>query len=141
MKDEIKKMKDCLKQYCAEQDCFCSNCELKNFLLGAGCYYPNKACHFDDNEDVLKKVYSMIPKRFSETNIKEEVNHPKRYSNGKYECIEVMKDVFGNEFVKNFCIGNSFKYIWRNEHKNGVEDIKKAVFYLNYYIDMEEKKR
>lgn len=138
MKDEIKEMRDCLKRYCSEQDCFCSNCKLKNFLLGAGYYEPNKSCYLEacPNEAIVKEAYKMV----SEIDVKEEVRHPRRYSNGKYECIEVMKDVFGNEFVKNFCIGNSFKYIWRNERKNGVEDIKKAVFYLNYYINMEDGK-
>ena len=56
---------------------------------------------------------------------KEEINHPSRYAGGKYECIEVMKDVFGVEATKHFCLLNAFKYIWRQEHKNGVEDIKK----------------
>lgn len=67
----------------------------------------------------------------------EEINHPSRYAGGKYECIDVMQDVFGAEAVKHFCMLNAFKYLWRAEKKNGVEDIKKAVWYLNKYIELD----
>ena len=66
----------------------------------------------------------------------EEINHPDRYAGGKFECIDVMLDVFGTDAVKHFCILNAFKYIWRAEKKNGVEDIKKAVWYLNKFIEL-----
>ena len=62
----------------------------------------------------------------------EYVNHPKHYSDGKYECIEVMRDVFGDDAVKTFCMLNAFKYTWRAGKKNGKEDIKKATWYLDY---------
>lgn len=69
-------------------------------------------------------------------NKQEEINHPSRYNNGKYECIDVMQDVFWKEAVKHFCLLNAFKYIWRQEHKGGTEDVKKAVWYLNKYIEL-----
>lgn len=68
----------------------------------------------------------------------EEVNHPQRYAGGKYECIDVMTDVFGVDALRNFCKLNAFKYIWREQNKNGVEDIKKAVWYLNKLIELSE---
>lgn len=67
------------------------------------------------------------------------INHPKYYNQGKYECIDVMESVFGKEALKNFCILNAFKYIYRNEYKNGAEDIKKAVWYLNKYLELDNK--
>lgn len=69
---------------------------------------------------------------------KDEINHPDRYAGGKFECIEVMADVFGKEAVKHFCLLNAFKYIWRQEKKGGVEDVKKAVWYLNKYIGLSD---
>ena len=69
----------------------------------------------------------------------EQINHPDRYAGGKFECIEVMADVFGEEAVKHFCLLNAFKYIWRQEKKGGVEDIKKAMFYMDYYIKLTEE--
>lgn len=68
----------------------------------------------------------------------EEINHPSRYAGSKYECIDIMLDVFGVEAVKDFCLLNAFKYIWRQEKKGGVDDCKKAVWYLNKYIELSD---
>ena len=65
------------------------------------------------------------------------VDHPKHYNHGKYECIDVMVENFGKEAVKHFCLLNAFKYVWRTNYKNGVEDVKKAIFYLDYYLKLE----
>ena len=59
------------------------------------------------------------------------VNHPDHYKTGKYECIEVMKEIFGEEKVQDFCKMNAFKYIWRADRKNGIEDLNKAKWYLD----------
>lgn len=63
------------------------------------------------------------------------VNKPKHYTYGKYECIDVIKeitkDLTGEEA---FCIGNAIKYLWRWKHKNGIEDVKKARWYLDRLI-------
>ena len=65
------------------------------------------------------------------------VNSPEHYTSGKFECIDVMEDVFGEEAVKDFCICNAFKYLYRFKKKNGVEDIKKARWYIDHYIKIE----
>jgi hypothetical protein len=64
------------------------------------------------------------------------VNHPSHYNNGKYECLDVMIDVFGKEAVQTFCLLNAFKYVWRSKQKNGMEDIQKANFYLTKYEEL-----
>lgn len=66
------------------------------------------------------------------------VNRPAHYNTGKYESIDVMVETQGVDAVKNFCICNAFKYIYRHRFKNGVEDIKKAIWYLNKYVELEE---
>ena len=68
----------------------------------------------------------------------EKVNHPKHYANNKYECIEVMLDVFGKDAVLNFCQLNAFKYLWRADNKNGEEDIRKASWYLEKYSQLKQ---
>lgn len=75
-----------------------------------------------------------IPHKFPE-----EINHPKRYAGGKYECIDVMTDVFGVDAVKSFCKLNAFKYLWREQNKNGVEDLKKCAWYLDKLIELSDK--
>ena len=68
----------------------------------------------------------------------EEINHPKRYAGGKYECIDVMTDVFGVDAVKSFCKLNAFKYLWREQNKNGMQDLKKCAWYLDKLIELSE---
>ena len=69
------------------------------------------------------------------------VNRPAHYTSGGIECIDAMQAAFGAEVVKDFCLCNAFKYLWRHRNKNGVEDLKKACWYLNRLItEMEEQK-
>ena len=67
------------------------------------------------------------------------VNHPSHYETGKFECIDVMIETQGVEAVKNFCICNAFKYLYRAKKKNGLEDYKKAKWYIEKYIELEGK--
>ena len=68
------------------------------------------------------------------------VNHPKHYqSKSGLEVIDVIDaftdDLTGMEAV---CTGNALKYICRWKNKNGIEDIKKAIWYLNKLIEVKE---
>lgn len=73
--------------------------------------------------------------------VSDNVNHPSHYETGKFECIDVMMETQGKEAVKDFCVCNAFKYLYRHGNKNGLEDIKKAVWYLNKFIELEEEKQ
>lgn len=55
----------------------------------------------------------------------ESVEHPTHYTGTSIECIDAMTETQGEEAVKNFCICNAFKYLWRHNKKNGVEDVKR----------------
>ena len=71
--------------------------------------------------------------------MKDNVNHPTHYKPDKYECIEVMKDIFTPEMLKGFCIGNALKYIWRAGKKGDFrEDIQKAQWYLHYVEGLDD---
>ena len=59
------------------------------------------------------------------------VNNPPHYNTGQFECIDVMIETQGVESTMNFCVCNAFKYIYRHMRKNGIEDIQKAIWYLN----------
>lgn len=65
------------------------------------------------------------------------VNHPQHYTGG-IECIDAMLQQFGKEQVKSFCLLNAFKYLFRcnKKHNTPIEDIKKAIWYLNKYIEI-----
>ena len=74
----------------------------------------------------------------SEKSINDNVNHPSHYTTGKYECIDIMLEIFGVEAVKTFCLLNAFKYNYRSGRKNGLEDIQKAKWYIDKYIELSE---
>lgn len=67
------------------------------------------------------------------------VNHPGHYESGKFECIEVMLETQGKEAVMDFCICNAFKYLYRHKRKNGLEDILKARWYLDKFIELAKR--
>ena len=58
------------------------------------------------------------------------VNHPPHYTNhpSGIEAIQI------TEYM-GFCLGNALKYIWRADMKNGNEDLKKAIWYLNRELE------
>lgn len=64
------------------------------------------------------------------------VNHPNHYCQGGIECIDAMEAAFGKQTVADFCICNAFKYIFRCKNKNGLEDVKKAGWYLDKYLEL-----
>lgn len=63
------------------------------------------------------------------------VNHPRHYTEhpSGVECITITRHM-------NFNLGNAIKYIWRASLKNGIEDLRKAVWYLNDEIARLESK-
>ena len=64
------------------------------------------------------------------------VNHPPHYETGGIECIDAMVETQGVVAVMDFCICNAFKYLWRHGRKNGIEDVRKAIWYLNKYVEL-----
>lgn len=58
------------------------------------------------------------------------VNKPKHYNQGSVECLEAIEASMTKEQFVGYLKGNIQKYIWRFENKNGIEDLKKAEFYL-----------
>ena len=70
---------------------------------------------------------------------KEQVNHPNHYNQGQYECIAVMESIYGIEATMNFCLLCAFKYTWRTNDKDGIQDTDKAIWYLQKYKELRER--
>lgn len=68
--------------------------------------------------------------------MKENINHPFHYNTNEYKCKKCNHPIECLDITKemNFVEGNIFKYLWRWKDKNGVEDLRKAMFYLDYLI-------
>ena len=94
-----------------------------------------------------ERYYDYMVRKLIETNdigegmtipsFEDMVNHPPHYNNAGIEtidAIEAMTDT-GFEF---YLQGNIMKYLWRYRYKNGVEDLRKAEWYLNKLIKNRE---
>ena len=119
---------DCKHRYVHEWEYPCNDCThgdgLKEHFVSAFC---------EPKQPTTPPMPPVNPPK-----IPEEINHPTRYAGGKYECIDVMTDVFGVDAVKSFCKLNAFKYLWREQNKNGVEDLKKCAWYLDKLIELSQ---
>lgn len=63
------------------------------------------------------------------------VNHPSHYTKGRIECIDAIDSAtVGKSGIEAVCVANIIKYLFRYEEKNGLEDVKKAKWYLNKLI-------
>ena len=58
---------------------------------------------------------------------------------GHYQGDYVMRIIEDFGIDKSFCLGNVIKYILRHENKAGLEDLKKARWYLEREIANREK--
>lgn len=67
------------------------------------------------------------------------VSHPKHYTQGNIETIEYMESALTAEEFCGGCKMNVLKYVSREKHKNGIEDLKKARWYLDRLIAYLEK--
>lgn len=70
---------------------------------------------------------------------KDNVNRPSHYRKGKVECIDAIKSATGDGY-QFYLQGNIIKYMWRFNHKNGLEDLQKAQWYLSELIKSKKKK-
>lgn len=66
------------------------------------------------------------------------VENPRHYTNTKFEVIDIIEDKLEYLKYEGFLIGNVIKYTLRYEQKNGLEDLKKARWYLNRLIKARE---
>ena len=62
------------------------------------------------------------------------VNHPPHYNKSGIETIDAIQAMTGDGF-QSYLQGNILKYLWRYPYKNGVEDLKKAQWYLSKLIE------
>lgn len=59
------------------------------------------------------------------------INHPAHYTAGVIECIDAIAAATeGLNGIEAVCTANAIKYLWRWKRKNGAEDLKKAIWYI-----------
>lgn len=71
----------------------------------------------------------------------DKVNHPSHYTSGGVECIDAIEAVVGQmNGTDGFYTAQVLKYLWRWPLKGGVEDLRKAKWYLERLIAKKEGK-
>ena len=137
-----------LNCYCNSID-DCDNCELmKKYDRDTSEFTDQYSCIFHKmSDDMLNKCYNWYKELNpascenaedsccnKEPNV-DMVNHPSHYTQGGIECIDCIKSAtVGKVGIEAFCVGNAIKYLFRYEEKNGIEDVKKARWYIDRLI-------
>ena len=65
------------------------------------------------------------------------VDAPAHYQGDKMQCIDAMEAMLSDDEFRGYLRGNVFKYQWRFKEKGGVEDLRKARWYLDRLIKLE----
>ncbi|EAE2399400.1 TPA_asm: DUF3310 domain-containing protein [Listeria monocytogenes] len=119
----------------------------QNRLTYAHKYYFENPCTTTPIEKYKAKTYEVekwakhvegIKKRWFAEGVpinkvnNDNVNNPSHYTSGGIETIDYIKAKVKD--YPSYAAGNILKYVSRYEHKNGIEDLKKAQFYLNDLI-------
>ena len=143
-----------LNFYCNNID-DCDNCELmKKYDRDTSEFTDQYSCIFHKmSDDMLNKCYNWYKELDpaacenaedsccnKEPNV-DMVNHPPHYTQGGIECIDALKAATVSKTgIEAVCTANAIKYLWRYEEKNGIEDVKKARWYIDRLIkELEEK--
>lgn len=137
-----------LNCYCDSID-DCDNCELmKKYDKDTNEFTDQYFCIFEDmSDDMLNKCYDWY-KEISPAACEnaegdcckkepdvDMVNHPSHYTQGDIECIDALKAATVSKTgIDAVCTANAIKYLWRYEEKNGIEDVKKARWYIDRLI-------
>jgi hypothetical protein len=110
--------------------------ELHDDVMCATVYDGTETYHIDDKFNIRVVVPAKEAKRDDGLDAIDVINQPSHYTYGDIEVIDFVEQVTAAYPVKiAFSIGNVIKYVARAPFKNGVEDLKKARFYLNRAID------
>lgn len=67
------------------------------------------------------------------------VHHPSHYANKEIEVIDYIRDTLTPQGFTEYCGGNVLKYVSRWRHKGGIEDLRKAMVYLDWMIGSAER--
>ena len=65
------------------------------------------------------------------------VDAPAHYQGDKMQCIDAMEAMLSVDEFRGYLRGNVFKYQWRFRDKGGLEDLRKARWYLDRLIKLE----
>ena len=99
----------------------------------------SKSLLLEDIGDEMKTQWTCYPENIVmviDRKATDNVNHPDHYTQGEIETIDVIQYLTSDlKGIKAVCIGNVIKYVMRCNYKNGWEDIEKAKWYLDKFLE------
>ena len=101
--------------------------------------WTETADKFRDERDALLQTVELAVDAASQIQQPDHdpVNHPAHYTAGKVECIDAIESAtVGLTGGVAYCTGAAIKYLWRWSRKGGVEDLRKARWYIDRLIEM-----
>lgn len=111
-----------------------------DFEMCLDCYWDRAS----DPYNQLKNESKPEPQAYKTSTHTDMVHSPAHYNTAGIECIDAMQAMVEQAEVDphaSYCWQNSFKYLWRWPYKNGVEDLKKARWYLDRLISQIEAQK
>ena len=149
-------MVQALDKFCNEQkDCSC--CLLEEFsdacnfnrwsddklTIAYDHVYKNSEARLDGSHLDTSPFCEAIEEAHKALSKPDMVNHPKHYTQGGIECIDALKAAtVGKRGIEAVCVANVIKYLWRFEEKNGIEDVRKAKWYIERLLkELEESQQ
>ena len=87
------------------------------------------------NKNLYKEMSDALESDRDDDNEDDMVNSPAHYNFAGVECIDAIRAATGEEGFSYYLQGNIMKYLWRYKYKNGVEDLRKAQWYLTVLIE------
>lgn len=94
----------------------------------------------DDNGESFyasSENFKVIPKEMIDSiSVHSDPTSPEHYKSGGIETWDYMQAKMTKEQFEGYLLGNVLKYCSRYQHKNGVEDLKKAEVYLKKLIEL-----
>lgn len=87
------------------------------------------------NSELREKAMANSAEKTSKSYSKDQVMHPEHYTQGSVECIDAIHSATVNkQGIDAVCTANIIKYLWRYENKDGVKDVEKAKWYLDFLL-------
>ena len=127
----------CMFENCELDEYPCTKCKANTFHNDPNYKYAPYLFMYDEPMHSDEPIKMLTEGReTTEPVTSSPVNHPSHYNQGGIECIDAMVAAFGKEATAIFCKLNAFKYVWRADHKNGIQDIEKTMWYLDKYREL-----
>ncbi len=130
--------KDCLSCFYGQMDKGihpCNHCYGYDHWIKRDLYIQTPKTVDAEIEDFFQKA-KKYAKEADDIDNHDVVNKPKHYTEhpSGIECIQVTEHM-------GFNLGNAIKYIWRCDlKKDSIEDLKKAIWYINREVQKRENK-